>query len=117
MGAREVPGVQRAWQVRARSMGGSYLVDLAIQVESRLSASAAHKVAEGVRLEVLSKVPRVSEVLVHVDTAVHDVGCPLQTAKMHQSRSHIEVEEQEGHPCEWFFDQGSTHMAVSVVGS
>eukprot|EP00308_Calcidiscus_leptoporus_P009220 CAMPEP_0119376598 /NCGR_PEP_ID=MMETSP1334-20130426/40245_1 /TAXON_ID=127549 /ORGANISM="Calcidiscus leptoporus, Strain RCC1130" /LENGTH=461 /DNA_ID=CAMNT_0007395193 /DNA_START=142 /DNA_END=1527 /DNA_ORIENTATION=- len=92
--AREVPGVQRAWQVRARSMGGSYLVDLAIQVESRLSASAAHKVAEEVRWEVLNKVPRVSEVLVHVDTAVHDVDCPLQTAKMHQSRSHIEVEEQ-----------------------
>lgn len=92
--ATAVPGVQRAWQVRARSMGGSFLVDLAIQVESRLSASAAHKVAEGVRWEVLSKVPRVSEVLVHVDTTVHDVGCPLQTARMHQSRSHLEVEEQ-----------------------
>jgi len=92
--ARDVPGVQRAWQIRARSMGGAHLVDMAIQVEPLLSASAAHKVAEEVRWEVLRKVPRVSEVLVHVDTAVHDYDCPLQSAKMHEARSHIEVEEQ-----------------------
>jgi len=92
--ATTVPGVNLASEIRTRSMGGDALVDLAIQVGPTLSASTAHKLAEEVRWRVLADVPRVSEVLVHVDTLQHDPTCPLQTEAMHQKRSHLEVEAQ-----------------------
>jgi len=85
-------------QVRSRAMGGSSLIDLAIRVDPRLSASSAHRLAEEVRLAVLSKVPEhtdkeVSEVLIHVDTAPHDFSCPLQTSVLTTARAHHVVEE------------------------
>jgi len=94
--ASTVVGVVDVDQVRARSMGGSALVDLAIRVDPRLSASSAHKLAEDVRLAVLEEVPPktdtdVSEVLVHVDTSAHDLSCPLQTSVLATARAHHEV--------------------------
>eukprot|EP00316_Scyphosphaera_apsteinii_P012530 CAMPEP_0119323282 /NCGR_PEP_ID=MMETSP1333-20130426/60411_1 /TAXON_ID=418940 /ORGANISM="Scyphosphaera apsteinii, Strain RCC1455" /LENGTH=425 /DNA_ID=CAMNT_0007330685 /DNA_START=269 /DNA_END=1546 /DNA_ORIENTATION=- len=95
--AEAVPGVLQAAHIRSRSMGGDALVDLAIQVDPILSASAAHKIAEEVRWGVLSDVPLVSEVLVHVDTTDHDTTCPLQDQVMQQARSHLAVEAQVRH--------------------
>ena len=43
------------------------LVDMHIEVDSMMSISAAHQVAERVRLRILEKIPAVNEVLVHVD--------------------------------------------------
>ena len=48
-------------------MGPHLLVDLHIEVDSMMSISAAHQVAERVRLRILEKIPAVNEVLVHVD--------------------------------------------------
>ena len=46
--AKAVVGVDGVDQIRSRSMGGSALVDLAIQVDPKLSASSAHRLAEEV---------------------------------------------------------------------
>jgi len=54
-------------EMRARRMGPHLLVDLHIEVDSMMSISAAHQVAERVRLGILEKLPAVNEVLVHVD--------------------------------------------------
>ena len=70
--AEKVVGVERVSEVRNRGMGGTALVDLAIQVDPLLSASAAHKVAEEVRYAVLDDGDDISEVLVHVDVSLHD---------------------------------------------
>ena len=86
-------GVEHVDQVRSRTMGGSSLIDLAIRVDPRLSASSAHRLAEEARLAVLKEVPEVSEVLVHVDTSPHDVSCPLQTSRLAETRPHHVVEE------------------------
>ena len=96
--AKEVDGVDAVADIRSRSMGGSALVDLAIQVDPMLSASGAHRLAEEVRLRVISEGSEradspISEVLVHVDTAPHDATCPLQSAVSSGARSHTEVEE------------------------
>ena len=48
-------------------MGPYLLVDLHIEVDSMISISVAHQVAERVRLGILEKLPAVNEVLVHVD--------------------------------------------------
>ena len=62
-----IEGVDHYHEMRARRMGPHLLVDLHIQVDSMMSISAAHQVAERVRLEILEKLPAVNEVLVHVD--------------------------------------------------
>ena len=62
-----IEGVDHYHEMRARKMGPHLLVDLHIQVESMMSISAAHQVAERVRLTILNKLPAVNEVLVHVD--------------------------------------------------
>ena len=95
--AREVEGVNSVDHIRSRSMGGSSLVDLAIQVDPKMSASSAHRLAEEVRLRVMDDASEladepISEVLVHVDTAPHDSTCPLQTSVMGALRSHTAVE-------------------------
>lgn len=92
--ARSVKGVQDVHQTRCRSMGGSSLVDLAIRVEPKISASAAHKLAEQVRVQVLDESSSVSEVLVHVDTSLHDYSCPLQSAMLVEAPPHHEIEAQ-----------------------
>ncbi|MEE2599918.1 MAG: cation diffusion facilitator family transporter [SAR324 cluster bacterium] len=62
-----IEGVDNFHEMRARRMGPHLLVDMHIQVDSMMSISAAHQVAERVRLEILEKLPAVNEVLVHVD--------------------------------------------------
>ena len=69
-----IEGVDHYHEMRARSMGPHLLVDLHIQVDSMMSISAAHQVAERVRLEILEKLPAVNEVLVHVDAEDDHVG-------------------------------------------
>lgn len=95
--ARRVPGVETVSHIRSRSMGGSALVDLAIQVDPMLSASCAHHLAEEVRRSVMEEASRIadspiSEVLVHVDTAPHDYDCPLQTSVEAAAPDHAAVE-------------------------
>ena len=62
-----IEGVDHYHEMRARKMGPHVLVDLHIQVNSMISISSAHQVAERVRLTILNKLPSVNEVLVHVD--------------------------------------------------
>ena len=69
-----IEGVDHYHEMRARRMGPHLLVDLHIQVDSMMSISAAHQVAERVRLEILEKLPAVNEVLVHVDAEDDHVG-------------------------------------------
>jgi len=63
----DVEGVDHYHEMRARRMGPNLLVDLHIEVDSMMSISAAHQVAERVRLRILENIPTVNEVLVHVD--------------------------------------------------
>ena len=63
----EIDGVDHFHEMRARRMGPKLLVDLHIEVDSMMSISAAHQVAERVRLRILDELPAVNEVLVHVD--------------------------------------------------
>ena len=63
----EIEGVDHFHEMRVRRMGPHLLVDLHIEVDSMMSISAAHQVAERVRLSILEKVSAVNEVLVHVD--------------------------------------------------
>jgi cation diffusion facilitator family transporter len=60
----EVLGVPR---IRLQRMGGSYVVNVDIAVDGKISVAEGHRIAESVRDRCLYVHGRVSEVIVHVD--------------------------------------------------
>ncbi|MCX7157164.1 MAG: cation diffusion facilitator family transporter [Rhodocyclales bacterium] len=61
------PGVLGMHELRTRRMAHQVLVDAHVQVNSRISVSEGHRVAESARQRVLDSHPEVLDVLVHVD--------------------------------------------------
>lgn len=60
-------GVLGLHELRTRRMAHQVLVDAHVQVNSRISVSEGHRVAESARQRVLDRHPEVLDVLVHVD--------------------------------------------------
>jgi cation diffusion facilitator family transporter len=63
----DTPGVDSLHELRTRRMAHRALVDAHILVDSRISVSEGHSIAERARHRVLKSHPAVSDVLVHVD--------------------------------------------------
>lgn len=61
------PGVRGLHQLRTRRMAHQALVDAHVQVDSRISVSEGHRIAESARARVLKEHPEVLDVLVHID--------------------------------------------------
>ncbi|MGB9291440.1 MAG: cation diffusion facilitator family transporter [Terracidiphilus sp.] len=65
--AATVPGVIGLEKCHVRKVGFSYYVDLHIVVEGTLTVRQGHNIAHDVEDAVLQRVPRITEVLVHVE--------------------------------------------------
>lgn len=63
----KTPGVRGLHQLRTRRMAHQALVDSHVQVDSRISVSEGHRIAESARARVLRQHPEVLDVLVHID--------------------------------------------------
>lgn len=63
----QTPGVRGLHQLRTRRMAHQALVDTHVQVDSRISVSEGHRIAESARARVLREHPDVLDVLVHID--------------------------------------------------
>src|SRR5574343_618189 len=61
------PGVVGLHELRTRRMAHQALVDAHVQVNSRISVSEGHRIAESARARVLREHPEVLDVLVHID--------------------------------------------------
>lgn len=61
------PGVRGMHQLRTRRMAHQALVDAHVQVDSWISVSEGHRIAETARVRVLRAHPEVLDVLVHID--------------------------------------------------
>jgi len=64
---RSTPGVLGVHELRTRRMAHRVLVDAHVQVDSRISVSEGHYIAELARARVLKTRPEVLDVLVHID--------------------------------------------------
>ena len=62
-----IPGVIKSHDLRTRKTGGSILMDLHILVDSDLTVTEGHDVAERVRRKLINIYPNTQDVLVHVD--------------------------------------------------
>lgn len=63
----QTPGVLDLHELRTRRMAHQVLVDAHVRVDSRISVSEGHRIAEHARERVLAKHDEVLDVLVHVD--------------------------------------------------
>lgn len=64
---QNVHGVERIHQLRSRSMGNNVLIDVHIMVASKISVSEGHYIAEHVHHALVTQIPSVNDVIVHVD--------------------------------------------------
>lgn len=64
---KDIEGVEGVHMLRSRRMGGSYLVDVHIEVNERLSVSEGHKISEFVRIKLIESDKNISNALVHID--------------------------------------------------
>jgi hypothetical protein len=60
-------GVKGFHALRTRRMGASVLVDVHIAVDSMITVSEGHQIAEQVRFSLTKQFPEISDVVVHVD--------------------------------------------------
>lgn len=65
--AREVPGVEKATDVRARWVGHTLHIAMNIEVDAELTLARAHGIAEEVRHRLFHNIKGVSEVIIHTD--------------------------------------------------
>jgi cation diffusion facilitator family transporter len=65
--ARSVPGVLAVEKLRVRRMGIEHVVDIHIQVDGNASVSSGHAIAHAVKERLMSRIPSVTDVLVHVE--------------------------------------------------
>jgi len=63
-----VSGVKKLHILRTRQMGGNALVDVHIQVDSKISVSEGHYISESVRNKLISSIEEVTDVMVHIDS-------------------------------------------------
>jgi cation diffusion facilitator family transporter len=64
-----VGGVHRVEKCRVRKMGYQYYVDMHVEVDPQMTVQRSHEIAHQVKDNVRSQVPRVRDVLVHIEPA------------------------------------------------
>lgn len=65
--ARDIDGVTSVHDIRARWVGHDIHIDLSIAVEGSRSVSDGHEIAKAVHLKLITSIPHLSNVSIHVD--------------------------------------------------
>ncbi len=65
--AREIEGIRDVNQVRVQPLGGSYRMDMSVQVNGKLTVDEAHGLAHTAEAQILAQLSNVTEVYVHVE--------------------------------------------------
>ncbi|WP_028388345.1 cation diffusion facilitator family transporter [Legionella fairfieldensis] len=73
---QSVDGVKKIHQLRSRLMGGDILVDVHLLVSPFISVSEGHYIAQHVDKALVSQIPAVKDVTVHVDPEDDELFCP-----------------------------------------
>jgi len=71
-----VEGVEQTHMLRTRKMGNNVLADVHIQVNSYLSVSEGHYIAENVMQKLRKKFPEMHDITVHIDPEDDERGSP-----------------------------------------
>ena len=63
----ETEGVRRMHQLRTRKMAERVMVDMHVQIDAYISAAEGHYISDCVRFNLMSNMPSIKDVTVHVD--------------------------------------------------
>ena len=63
----EIQGASNPHRMRIRKMGELYFIDLDIEVDPGMSVESAHKIASRVEERIKDRIPRVYDIMVHVE--------------------------------------------------
>jgi cation diffusion facilitator family transporter len=69
--AESTPGVSRVEKSLIRKMGGSYFVEMHVEVAPEMTVLRAHEISHQVKDRIREKYPNVADVLVHIEPAGH----------------------------------------------
>jgi cation diffusion facilitator family transporter len=69
--AESTPGVSRVEKSLIRKMGGSYFVEMHVEVAPEMTVLRAHEISHQVKDRIRDKYPNVADVLVHIEPAGH----------------------------------------------
>ena len=78
--AGQVAGVVAVHSVRGRWLGHKLFAELSIEVDGNLSTTASHQLGEEVRHKLWHSLPRLADVIIHVD--------PAETSSSHTDAAH-----------------------------
>lgn len=81
--AAQQPGVEAVSSVRIRWIGHQLEAEAHIVVDCDLPTITSHGIAESVRHGIFHAVPKITDVIVHVDPCGHAVGDPHRTTTHH----------------------------------
>jgi cation diffusion facilitator family transporter len=79
--AGAVPGVEHVTEAKARWSGHRLLAELNVAVDPTLTVDRGHAIADDVHGALLREVPRLAEVMVHVDPHGHEPHGPQTPAR------------------------------------
>ena len=67
--AEAVAGVERVEKCKARKSGYQFYVDLHVEVDPQMTVQRSHEIAHDVKDRIRQRLPRVRDVLVHIEPA------------------------------------------------
>jgi len=92
------PGVVEVTSTRLRWIGHRIEAEAHVTVDCDLPTIHSHAIAESVRHAIFHEVPKVSDVIVHVDPCVHSEADPHRTTSQHFPSAPRPIEHAPGPP-------------------
>jgi cation diffusion facilitator family transporter len=71
---QSIAHVQGTHRIRSRKIGGSFFLDLHLEVDGQMSVRQGHEISETVRQTLMARYPKVIDVMVHLEPADENPG-------------------------------------------
>lgn len=72
--AREIAHVQGVHRIRSRKIGGSFFLDLHLEVDGQMTVRQGHEISEAVKQALMARYPKIIDVMVHLEPADENPG-------------------------------------------
>jgi cation diffusion facilitator family transporter len=72
--ALEIPHVRGTHRIRSRKIGGSFFLDLHLEVDGRMTVRQGHEISETVKQTLMARYPKIIDVMVHLEPADENPG-------------------------------------------
>ena len=71
---QDIPHVKGAHRIRSRKIGGSFYLDLHLEVEGQMTVRQGHEISETVKQTLMARYPKIIDVMVHLEPADENPG-------------------------------------------